>query len=98
MAENSPANPDFSVEVELSGDPCGPERTLYKKVGYWTERMPSAFLLEFDKRACLMKCDTEFESCMSGAKGDPSGEFRCGEKRWACTRGCDAQTNKPFLF
>ncbi len=72
--------------------------SLLEKIGFQSRDAHSGFLLQFDKRACLMKCDSQFESCMSGAGDSASEKFRCGEKRWACTRNCDSKTNKPHQF
>ncbi len=79
----------------LKKNPIG---SPFNRIHYERGNTQSRFLLEFNKRACLMKCDSQFESCMSSAGDSADAKFRCGEKRWACTRGCDAQTNKPFKF
>ncbi len=49
------------------------------------------YLLQKSQKSCLDKCTQEFDSCMSGTEGSPSAQFRCGEKKWMCTRGCDNQ-------
>ena len=49
------------------------------------------YLLQKSQKSCLDKCTQEFDSCMSGTEGNLSGQFRCGEKKWMCTRGCDNQ-------
>jgi len=47
------------------------------------------YLLQSDQQACLDKCTQEYDSCVSGAGDSADSQFRCGEKRWMCTRSCD---------
>lgn len=74
------------------------ESADFKKVILNKENLASRFLLEQDFNACMAGCDSQYESCIGKAGNDISENFRCGEKRFACTRSCDNQFYSQLKF
>lgn len=86
------SNEAVSKEMGITGKDCGKvqlDRAALKNVH---PELP--FLLQGDQKECLDKCSQEFDACMSGVGDSADAEFRCGEKRWACTLNCD-DVNAP---
>ncbi len=85
---NPAAQNPAAAEIE-QGKPCAMSSI---KSASWENVDPELpYLLQQDLKSCLDKCTQEFNSCMNGAGDSDSAQFRCGEKRWMCTRSCDNQ-------
>jgi len=48
------------------------------------------YLLYQNQHNCLKTCESDWEICVSSAKG-ASSKNQCDELRWRCTRNCDNQ-------
>jgi len=70
----------------------------FKKVILNKENLGLQFLMEQNFNACMTECDSQYEACISKAGNDTSENFRCGEKRFACTRSCDNQIYSQLKF
>ncbi len=87
---------DFSLTNKHSEKQS--ESTHLKTVVLNNKSLGSKFLLNQNFSSCMKQCDSQFESCMSQAGDDASGQFRCGEKRFMCARGCDNQYYSQLKF
>ncbi len=84
-----PLNPVTDLNPSSPGKPC--LKGNMEIVGWEGSDFQLPYILQQTQKACLDKCTQEFDSCMSGAGENPSAQFRCGEKKWMCTRSCDNQ-------
>ncbi|GJL79918.1 MAG: hypothetical protein NPINA01_29070 [Nitrospinaceae bacterium] len=76
-----------AMDQKASGTICAKKQLEKAALENGNPELP--FMLQRDLKTCLEKCSQEYDSCVSGAGDNAGAQFRCGEKRWMCTRSCD---------